>query len=158
MFFMVDTKQEDTPKEVPESQIPAATSTEKTTLEPAKKVRKRNPSTPITYDDFIKLPRSLHYFPNQEPEEYLKMVPDIKRFVFLQLRERPHTEGELFRKLKKYDVSLRAALDYITNQADFEDEDFGKFRKALNTLTEGIEIRYTAKKCYWGLSSKLDRA
>jgi len=129
---------------------------DKKKLEKLKKVigkkRKR-----ITYDSFISLPQKLGYFPYEDPQRYLSLVPKIRQFILSKLKERPYEEEELISKLRKYNPDFSTAWARI----DSEIEDFGdnseECRNALKSMTEGIEVRSSGNKTYWGLTSRLDR-
>ena len=118
----------------------------------------------ISYDDFLKLPKSFCYFPNQDPKTYAKMAPNIKSLLIDRLHLRPYEESELFEELSNTNPTLAGALEFILDQVEQEfvnpDQEPSEWRKALDSITKGIEIRYNKELDirYWGLTSRLDKA
>ncbi|MDP1729512.1 MAG: hypothetical protein Q8L27_04890 [archaeon] len=122
-----------------------------------KRTKKRN--NRISYDKFLSMPRSRHYFPNDNPREYTNFSGRIRAFIIEKLNQRPYGEQELFRALNAYNPSLMTALDYMLGQVEEEFSNYHEdFKKAIDLITDGIEVRFRGNRSYWGLSSKLDSA
>lgn len=112
----------------------------------------------ISYNRFVFCRRVPGFFPVEDSANYLTRVSEIKAFLHSRLEKGAVAEKTLVGEMYNQNETLGEAWDYIWDQTCNGLENHERCQEALNEIVEGIEVRRFGKRCFYGLTSKLDRA